>query len=73
VLDHAFVPPSRDQDWPVWWLTILVGMFLGGIFGFGTAFVMEYWNEPILTLTDVEEGIGVPLLGRVCDLTTRAR
>jgi uncharacterized protein involved in exopolysaccharide biosynthesis len=73
VLDHAFVPPSRDQDWPVWWLTILVGMFLGGIFGFGTAFVMEYWNEPVLTITDVEEGIGVPLLGRVGDLTTRAR
>ena len=73
VLDRAFVPPSRDQDWPVWWLNIAVGIFLGGIFGFGTAFVMEYWNEPVLTITDVEEGIGVPLLGRVGDLTPPAR
>jgi len=73
VLDRAFVPPSRDQDWPVWWLNIAVGIFLGGIFGFGTAFVIEYWNEPVLTITDVEEGIGVPLLGRVGDLTPPAR
>jgi uncharacterized protein involved in exopolysaccharide biosynthesis len=73
VLDRAFVPPSRDQDWPVWWLNIAVGMFLGGIFGFGTAFVMEYWNEPVLTVSDVEEGIGVPLLGRIGDLTPPAR
>lgn len=68
VLDSAFVPPSRDQDWPLWWLNILVGLFLGGVFGFGTAFVAEYWNEPVLTVADVEEGLGVPFLGRISDL-----
>jgi len=68
VLDAAFVPPSRDQDWPIWWLNLLVGAFLGTVFSFGAAFVLEYWNEPVLTARDVEEDIGVPLLGRIADL-----
>jgi capsular polysaccharide biosynthesis protein len=45
-----------------------VGAFLGTVFSFGAAFVLEYWNEPVLTARDVEEDIGVPLLGRIADL-----
>jgi uncharacterized protein involved in exopolysaccharide biosynthesis len=68
VLDRAFVPPGRDQDWPLWWLNIVAGLFLGLCFGVGGAFVLEYWNRPILAGRDVEQVTGLRFLGRFPEL-----
>ena len=71
VIDRAFVPPGRDQDWPLWWLNILAGLFLAFVFGVGGAFVVEYWNEPVLSSREVEQVLGVRLLGRFPELDRR--
>jgi polysaccharide biosynthesis transport protein len=68
VLDRAYVPPSREQDWPVWGLNILAGLFLGLAFGVGGAFAIEYWNRPVLAARDVEEVLGLRFLGRFPEL-----
>jgi uncharacterized protein involved in exopolysaccharide biosynthesis len=68
VLDQAFVPPGRKQDWPLWPLNILAGIFLGLVFGVGGAFVLEYWNRPILAARDVEQVLGLRFLGRFPEL-----
>ena len=71
VVDRAFVPPGREQDWPVWWLNIVVGLFLGACFGVGGAFVLEYWNRPVLAGRDVEQVLGLRFLGRFPELDKR--
>lgn len=68
VLDRAYVPAGRDQDWPVWSLNILAGIFLGLVFGVGGAFGLEYWNRPILAARDVEQVLGLRFLGRFPEL-----
>lgn len=68
VVDRAVVPPGRDQDWPLWWLNILAGLFLGFVFGVGGAFLVEYWNEPVLGARDVEQVLGLRFLGRFPEL-----
>jgi uncharacterized protein involved in exopolysaccharide biosynthesis len=68
VIDRAYVPPGRDQDWPLWWLNILAGLILGFVFGVGGAFGVEYWNEPVLSARDVEEVLGLRCLGRFPEL-----
>jgi uncharacterized protein involved in exopolysaccharide biosynthesis len=71
VLDRAYVPAGRDQDWPLWWLNIVAGLFLALAFGVGGAFVMEYWNRPVLAARDVEQSSGLRFLGRFPELDER--
>jgi uncharacterized protein involved in exopolysaccharide biosynthesis len=71
VLDPAIVPPGRDQDWPLWWLNILAGLFLGFLLGVGGAFSVEYWNRPVVAGRDVEQVLGLRLLGRFPELKDR--
>ena len=71
VLDRAFVPAGRDQDWPLWWLNIVAGILLGFGFGVGGAFVLEYWNRPLLAGRDVEQIGGLRFLGRFPELDDR--
>ena len=71
VLDRAFVPPGRDQDWPLWWLNVVAGLFLGLVFGVGGAFFLEYWNHPVRTARDVERSLGLRFLGRFPELSVR--
>jgi uncharacterized protein involved in exopolysaccharide biosynthesis len=71
VVDRAFVPPGRDQDWPLWSLNILAGLLLGFVFGVGGAFLLEYWNEPVLGARDVEQVLGLRFLGRFPELDNR--
>ena len=71
VLDRAYVPAGRDQDWPLWWLNIVAGLFLALAFGVGGAFVLEYWNRPVLAARDVEQVGGVRFLGRFPELDER--
>jgi succinoglycan biosynthesis transport protein ExoP len=68
VLDRAYVPPGRGQDWPVWPLNILAGILLGLMFGVGGAFGLEYWNRPVLAARDVEQVLGLRFLGRFPEL-----
>jgi len=70
VLDRAYVPAGRDQDWPLWWLNIVAGLFLAVAFGIGGAFVLEYWNRPVLAARDVEQA-GLRFLGRFPELDDR--
>lgn len=71
VLDRAYVPPGRDQDWPLWWLNILAGVILGIVFGVGGAFAIEYWSRPVLAARDVDQVLGLRLLGRFPELDKR--
>jgi succinoglycan biosynthesis transport protein ExoP len=72
VLDRAYVPAGRDQDWPLWWLNIVAGLFLALAFGVGGAFVLEYWSRPVLAARDVEQVGGVRFLGRFPELDERS-
>jgi uncharacterized protein involved in exopolysaccharide biosynthesis len=71
VLDRAYVPAGRDQDWPLWWLNIVAGLFLALAFGVGGAFVIEYWNRPVLAARDVQQFSGLRFLGRFPELDER--
>jgi uncharacterized protein involved in exopolysaccharide biosynthesis len=72
VLDRAYVPAGRDQDWPLWWLNIVAGLFLALAFGVGGAFVLEYWNRPVLAARDVEQVGELRFLGRFPELDERS-
>ncbi len=68
VLDKAYVSATADPDWPIWPLNIVAGIILAGVFGFGSIFFMEYWNDSIVYPRDVEEGLSLPFLGGVPDI-----
>jgi uncharacterized protein involved in exopolysaccharide biosynthesis len=68
VLDRAYIPAGRGQDWPIWPLNILAGILLGLVFGVGGAFALEYWNRPILAAREVEQVLGLRFLGRFPEL-----
>lgn len=67
VLDRAYVSETEDYDWPMWILSILAGIILGIIFGFGSIFFIEYWNDAFITHLDVEKTLSLPYLGSVPD------
>lgn len=68
VLDRAYVSDSVDYDWPIWPLNIIAGLFLAIVFGFGSAFLAEYWNDAIINHQDLERDISLPFLGDIPDL-----
>ncbi len=65
MLDRAYVSESASSDWPKWLLNILAGVFLSFVFGFGSIFFIEYWNDSVINPRDIEEDILLPYLGSV--------
>lgn len=65
VLNSAYVSKGAEADSPNWLLTIIIGIFLSTVFGFGSIFVIEYFNDAIVFPQDVEKELTMPLLGSV--------
>ena len=65
VLDRAYISDSQDSDWPMWALSIIAGLIFATLFGFGSIFLLEYWNDSIVGSRDVEHGLSVTFLGSV--------
>jgi succinoglycan biosynthesis transport protein ExoP len=56
----ALVPVSPNKP-----VTAVLGVFVGLLFGFGLAFIMEYLDDTIRTAEDLREFKPVPLIGTV--------
>lgn len=61
VVDHALAPLLPDKPKP--FLNILVALFLGGLGGVLLAFFLEYLDSTVKIPADVEQGLGLDLLG----------
>lgn len=65
IIDKAYVSPLRKPEWPKWVLTIVAGIILALGFSFSYPFFLEYWNDTIARRRDIEDLIGVPVLGTI--------
>ncbi len=65
VLDKAFVSPNDSYDWPSWILSIIAGIVFSCTFGFGSIFILEFWNDSIIQISDIEKGLSLPCIGIV--------
>jgi chain length determinant protein EpsF len=54
-------------------INMLVGIFLGGVFGIGAALAVEMSNRLIREDEDLPELLGVPLLGKVESVVVRSK
>ena len=63
VIDHAeplFIPVR-----PRMWLNLSLGAIIGLVLGVGVAFFLEYLDTSIKTVQDIEQYLGLPVLGVV--------
>jgi capsular exopolysaccharide synthesis family protein len=69
VIDAALAPraPVKPRRWRI----VLVTGLLSGLFGAGIAFLLEHLDNTIKTGTDVEDRLGLPLLGSLPLLSAR--
>jgi capsular polysaccharide biosynthesis protein len=51
---------------------MLLGIFLGGVFGIGAALAVEMRNRRVREAEDMVELLGVPLLGTIRPVLVRA-
>ncbi len=63
VIDPAVANPGRKS--PVLLKTLIVGVLLGLLGGVGTAFGLEYMNRTVRSSQEIEDGLGVPVLGTI--------
>jgi capsular exopolysaccharide synthesis family protein len=63
VLERAIVPPAPVRPKPI--QNLLVGLLLGLGTGIGLAFAIEALDNTLKTQSDVEQFLGVPVLGLV--------
>jgi capsular exopolysaccharide synthesis family protein len=63
VVDRAEVPVSPVS--PRRLLAILAGLFGGGVFGIGLAFLFEYLDNRVKTPEEIERELGIPSLGLI--------
>ncbi|MBE9531533.1 MAG: hypothetical protein IME98_01870 [Proteobacteria bacterium] len=69
VLDRAYLSPSAESTWPKWMLSILAAMLFSFIFGFGSIFTLEFFNDSIKSAKDVDTLLDAPCIGVLPDLT----
>lgn len=62
VVDAAFVAPEADPDWPKPVLLAPVVLFLSLTFSLGMALFVEYWSDSLIRISDIEEGLGLPVV-----------
>ena len=63
ILDRAYVSQLRNPEWPKWLLTIFVGIIMASGISIGYPFFLEYWNGTITRRREIEDLIGVPVIG----------
>ena len=54
-----------DPSSPKLLVNLLVALFLGGVFGVGTALMLEVRNPLVRTEEEVNDVVGIPILGRI--------
>ena len=55
-------PPERSFS-PNWVLNMALSVFVGGVFGVGLAFFIEYLDTSVKTVDDVERYLNTPVIG----------
>ncbi|MGB6307475.1 MAG: chain length determinant protein EpsF [Steroidobacteraceae bacterium] len=65
------VPPLQPSS-PKLLLNMILAVFLGGVFGVGVALASEMRNRRVREDEDMQELLGVPLLGRIRPVLVRA-
>ena len=65
IVDHAYVFDDQKPDWPLWVISLFVGLMGGLFFGVSMAFVFEYLSEGCRTIEETESGIGLPVISVV--------
>lgn len=55
-------PPDRAFS-PRWALNLTLSLFVGGVFGVGLAFFIEYLDTSVKTVDDVERHLNTPVIG----------
>ena len=55
--------PARFASRPSWPLNIALALLFGGIFGVGTALLLEYFDTSFRSVADVETRLNLPVLG----------
>ena len=63
VLSKAELKPEPSPVSPKPLLNIAIAIVLGGMVGVGLAFLLEYLDNTIKTESDIEDKLGVPVLG----------
>ena len=68
VLSEAFVPANPTPVNPKPLLNIAIAVVLGAMVGVGIAFLLEYLDNTITTEQDVEDKLGLPILGVIAHI-----
>lgn len=63
IFEFARAPASDDYFSPNYVLNIALSVFVGGIFGVGLAFFIEYLDTSVKTVDDVERYLNAPVVG----------
>ena len=63
IIDRAIVPAEPFKPRPM--LNMAIGTVLGGMLALGLAFVLEYMDNTIKTPDDVQNHMGLPILGGI--------
>jgi succinoglycan biosynthesis transport protein ExoP len=63
ILELAELPVKAESG--VKPISILIGLLIGLILGIALAFLLEYIDQSVKNPTDIEKGLGIPLLGIV--------
>lgn len=65
IVERAHVSPLRKPDWPKTTVHFIVSLFLGALIGIGYVLFIEYWDNSFRRPKEVEETLGVPVIGNV--------
>ena len=68
VLSEAIVPAQLHPVSPKPMLNIAIAIVLGGMLAVGIAFLLEYLDNTIKTEQDVEDKLGMPILGVIAHI-----
>jgi len=72
VVQLTTASPPLSPSSPKLFLNLLIGIFLGGFFGIGTALFLEALHPRVRLDEDLLHLLGVPILGKIGGVTPRA-
>jgi succinoglycan biosynthesis transport protein ExoP len=72
VVQLTTASPPLSPSSPKLFLNLLIGIFLGGFFGIGTALFLEALHPRVRLDEDLLHLLGVPILGKIGSVTPRA-
>lgn len=71
LIDPASVLPGAEPDYPDWEVALVLAAFVALVFAFGLPFLVEYFGDAMDTSKQVEESMGLPVLGVIPHLPRR--